>query len=206
MDNEPISTGFAPPYRDLLSKARGSVSLARTEANQREFPTIPGYEILSELGRGGMGVVYQARQCSLQRLVAVKMISAGLDADATARLRFQTEAQAVARLQHPNIVQIHEVGECDGRHDRLDHPISEIAWARRSKRAIEVSGFFTSLDQSRNSGFRFRSHVLEGGNRQKCERGTARPIPDKHFHGKIIGLQSLNQGIECRCCIRTQVA
>src|SRR6516165_1806038 len=126
MDNELISTGLAPPYRDLLSAPRSSVSSARI-AKQREFPTVPGYQILGELGRGGMGVVYQARQCSLQRLVAVKMISAGLDADATARLRFQTEAQAVARLQHPNIVQIHEVGECDGRHDRLDHPISEIA-------------------------------------------------------------------------------
>jgi tetratricopeptide (TPR) repeat protein len=115
MDNEVISTGFAPPYRELLGTPRGSVSLARTEANHREFPTVPGYEILGELGRGGMGVVYQARQCSLQRLVAVKMILAGLDADATACLRFHTEARAVARLQHPNIVQIHEVGECEGR-------------------------------------------------------------------------------------------
>ena len=114
MDNELISTGLAPPYRDLLSAPRSSVSSARI-AKRREFPTVPGYQILGELGQGGMGIVYQARQCSLQRLVAVKMIVAGLDADATARLRFQTEAQAVARLQHPNIVQIHEVGECDGR-------------------------------------------------------------------------------------------
>jgi serine/threonine protein kinase len=77
---------------------------------------IAGYEILDVLGQGGMGIVYKARQPRLNRLVALKMILAGPHAGREHLARFQTEAKAVASLQHPNIVQIHEVGEYNGRH------------------------------------------------------------------------------------------
>ncbi len=78
------------------------------------LPVVAGYEVLGELGRGGMGVVYRARQTRLDRVVALKMIRAGEEAGAEELARFRTEAALQARLQHPNIVQIFEVGETDG--------------------------------------------------------------------------------------------
>src|SRR5262249_48373224 len=70
-----------------------------------------GYDLLHELGRGGMAIVYLAWQNRLKRLVALKVVQAWAHADANLRARFRAEATAVARLQHPHIVQIHEVAE-----------------------------------------------------------------------------------------------
>jgi WD40 repeat protein len=82
--------------------------------SHRPAPTIAGYEIEGELGRGAMGVVYLARQVRLNRPCALKVILAGAHADPVAAIRFLGEAEAVAKLQHPGIVQIHAVGEADG--------------------------------------------------------------------------------------------
>lgn len=88
----------------------------KREGDTSAYPPVPGYDILGVLGRGGMGVVYKARHIKLKRLVALKMILAGGHASEQDVARFRMEAEAVARLQHPNIVQIHDIGEQE------DHP------------------------------------------------------------------------------------
>jgi hypothetical protein len=76
--------------------------------------TPPGYVLLGELGRGAMGVVYQAQDVQLKRIVAIKQLLVGGQASADQRARFRTEAEAVAKLAHPHIVQVYQAGEHDG--------------------------------------------------------------------------------------------
>jgi serine/threonine protein kinase len=90
-------------------------SIGGPEALGCERPAVPGYEILRELGRGGMGVVYEARQLGLHRTVALKMVRTGIRTGPKDLARFRAESAALARLQHPNIVQIYDVVEAEGR-------------------------------------------------------------------------------------------
>jgi serine/threonine protein kinase/tetratricopeptide (TPR) repeat protein len=101
--------------RDSRGKLHDSNRRDAATSGALEHVTVPGYDILAELGRGGMGVVYKARHRGLQRLVALKMVLAGAHVGAVGLARFRAEAEAVAKLSHSNIVQIYETGEYEGR-------------------------------------------------------------------------------------------
>jgi serine/threonine protein kinase/WD40 repeat protein len=105
-----VRTGSALPSAPETVPPCGVI----TKVNGTAMPKLADYEVLAELGRGGMGIVYRARDRRLGRVVALKLVKGGADADGELRERFRREAAAMAQLQHPGIVQIFEVGEEDG--------------------------------------------------------------------------------------------
>ncbi|MDX2132957.1 MAG: serine/threonine-protein kinase [Planctomycetota bacterium] len=102
--------GLFPTHAPTPSEAGTSDTLPGAA-----LPCIPGYSVLRELGRGGMGVVYMARHQKLDRVVAVKMLLSGGFASPAEQSRFLREAQALAGLRHPHIVQVYDTGDLDGR-------------------------------------------------------------------------------------------
>jgi hypothetical protein len=116
LDSSSSVTGTGPTL--LAPMGIGSALSADTPVSPQtdsRWPDVKGYEILGQLGRGGMGVVYQARQREAHRIIALKMILAAADAGPQVLARFRVEIEAVARLHHPHIVPIYEVGEHGGR-------------------------------------------------------------------------------------------
>ncbi len=103
-----------PPPQETLAPDVGAV--ARPPAFASQFAVVvPGYEIIGELGRGGMGIVYKALHVKLHRVVALKMVLSAHHADPRELRRFLAEAEAVAAIRHPHVVQIYDSGEADGR-------------------------------------------------------------------------------------------
>jgi serine/threonine-protein kinase len=105
-------------YRARFPAHTGAVAAAFCKQQRPRVPgappEIPGYELLEVLGQGGMGVVYKARQKSLNRVVALKLLPAAACAGMELAARFRNEAEAAARLRHPNIVQVYDAGEHGG--------------------------------------------------------------------------------------------
>src|SRR5262245_6979838 len=107
--------GSSGPVPEVAPETRVASAADRRPADAATGQAIAGYDVLEELGRGGMGVVYKARQKGLGRLVALKMILHADHASAEERQRFQREARALAGLRHESIVQVYEVGEHEGK-------------------------------------------------------------------------------------------
>ena len=115
-DTEPEAETFLRQLqqRMLTPRVDGPQETMSGQDEAEATPEVEGYEVLEELGRGAMGVVYRARHRALNRPVALKMILSGPYLSPAARRRFELEARAIARLRHPNIVQIYDVGEQAG--------------------------------------------------------------------------------------------
>jgi serine/threonine protein kinase/tetratricopeptide (TPR) repeat protein len=169
--------------------------------NAADVPRLAGYEILGELGRGAMGVVYKARQSGLNRIVALKMILAGSRASPEDLKRFQTEAEAVAQLRHPNIIQVYEVGSWNGRpycvlefveggtlEDKIDHTPQPPREAARVLRQLAEA-----MDCAHRRGIVHRdlkpANVLLGGKSEirnsKSETNPKSEIPKTETAGAL---------------------
>lgn len=140
---QPIEMESTGKYRaidesDGETRHQGETSHAPTDPIHHELssgpPAIPGYDIVGELGRGGMGVVYKAWHTTSKRFVALKMIRTGAEAKESRRKRFRLESEAVAKLSHPNIIQIYEVGEFE------QHPFFSLEFCSGGSLAKKLSG------------------------------------------------------------------
>jgi eukaryotic-like serine/threonine-protein kinase len=137
-------TPVSPAQRRLAVRALRRWQAARADTESKDAGTEPvilpmpaqvgDYDVLAEVGRGGMGVVYKARHRGLHRLAALKMILAGEFASPAQKLRFRLEAELAARVRHPNIVQVYEIGSYQGR------PFLALEWVEGGSLAGRLDG------------------------------------------------------------------
>ena len=125
-----------PPTRHTAEASPVQGSVTPKELNR--WPVLPGYEILAELGRGGMGIVYRARQLSLERIVAVEVLDQGMPGDGGLVARFHHEKLLAARLTHPNLVTAYDAGQSSG----LEYLVMELVEGVGLDRLLEQRGSF----------------------------------------------------------------
>jgi serine/threonine protein kinase len=130
----PLSAPFLPDPTDTTIKKLTQGERAGPAVIDSQWPSVPGYEIIGVLGRGGMAVVYKARHLALQRIVALKMLRNWARAGEKELARFRAEADVIARLQHPNIVQIYDVG------DVADRPYFALEYVAGGSLAQHLNG------------------------------------------------------------------
>jgi len=137
-------------HQALSSSMQGAATIglpAASATTAESLPSLPGYEIACELGRGAMGRVYKAVQRSLQRTVAIKVIHSAYEAEENAIVRFQREAQAAALVSHPNIVAVYDAGQ----HGSMRYLVMEYVDGIDLERLVEQSGPL-AVEQARDFG------------------------------------------------------
>ena len=181
---------------------------AQTTSTSAGLPRRFGeYLLIEELGRGGMGVVFRARQETLDRVVALKMVRPGTLASDEELQRFRAEAAAAARLRHPHIVSVHEVGQIDGQHyftmDFIDGPSLARRLAREPLTEQEAADYVRlvarAVDHAHQNGILHRdlkpSNILldEAGQPHVADFGLAKQIGDSSGQtqtGAVVGTPS----------------
>ena len=175
-DATPPADPLATRYSDTPADPDATVYPPTPEAPAARLPRrFGGYELLEEIGHGGMGVVYKARQFTPERLVALKVIRAGQLATEEDVRRFRQEANEAARLDHPNIVPVYEVGEHDGLHFF-------------TMKLVEGGGLDQRLERYRNdpkAAARLAGDGGEGGaSRPPAAAAAPRPEAGQHPAGR----------------------
>lgn len=193
-----------PELSPTVTFEAGQAKSGSSEGKRDEITSLGNYEILDEIARGGMGIVYRARQQGLDRLVALKTIRAGEFADDQEVQRFRIEAEAAAKLRHPNIVTVFEVGEDSGRQflamELVEGPNLQTVIQKRqctSSHVAKVVGILAeAIAYAHSQGVIHRdlkpSNILigQGGQPQVTDFGLARTL-DRDTNltvtGQVIG-------------------